>query len=148
MKKLNLPRINHITISGRLTRDVDLRYTSSGTPVANIGIANDRPYRDSDGNWQNEVNFLQVVAWAKLAERTAEKLEKGSPVIIEGKLQSSKWEDKNGNNRTTVEINAFRIQHLEREFNPQDGNYQDSQNNEQQNKTTNREEDSDDGIPF
>jgi len=114
-KKLNLPKINSVIVSGRLTRDVDLRYTASGTPVATIGIANDRAYRDSDGNWQNETNFFRVTAWTKLAERASENFKKGSPVIVEGRLSWKSWQDKDDNKRTAVEIVASRILNLERE---------------------------------
>ncbi|HEX38412.1 MAG TPA: single-stranded DNA-binding protein [Candidatus Cloacimonetes bacterium] len=114
-KKLNLPRINSIIVSGRLTRDVELRYTGSGTPVATMSIAVDRVYRDSDNNWQTDTSFFRVVAWARLAERSSEMLSKGSPVIIEGTLQSRTWQDKDDNNRTSIEIVANRIQNLERE---------------------------------
>jgi single-strand DNA-binding protein len=114
-KKLNLPRVNSVIISGRLTRDVELRYTPSGTPTANIGIASDRNYRDKDGNWQTETSFLRVVAWTRQAEWAAENLKKGSSVIVEGRIRARNWQDKNDNPRTTVEIIANRIQNLERE---------------------------------
>ncbi len=115
-KKLNLPRINSVVISGRLTRDVELRYTPSGTPTANSRLASDRGYRDKDGNWQTETSFLRVVAWTRQAEWAAENLKKGSPVIIEGRIQARNWQDKDDKPRTTVEIVASRIQTLEREF--------------------------------
>jgi single-strand DNA-binding protein len=114
-KKLNMPNINSVIISGRLTRDVDLRYTSNGTPVARIGLASDRRYKDANNNWQDETSFLNVVAWSQLAERAAENLKKGSPVLVEGRLLSRQWQDKNDNPRTTIEIVARRIQSLERE---------------------------------
>ncbi|MGC9336660.1 MAG: single-stranded DNA-binding protein [Candidatus Cloacimonadia bacterium] len=115
-KKLNMPNINNVIVSGRLTRDVDLRYTSNGTPVATIGLASDRRYKDADNNWQDETTFLRVVAWSQLAERVAENLKKGSPVLVEGRLRSSQWRDKNDTTRTTIEIVANRIQSLEREI--------------------------------
>lgn len=118
-KKLNLPRINTVIVSGRLTRDVELRYTGTGTPVASMSIAVDRVYRDSDNNWQTDTSFFRITAWARLAERSSETLSKGSPVIIEGTLQSRTWQDKDDNTRTSIEIVANRIQHLEREI-PQD----------------------------
>lgn len=114
-KKLNMPNINNVIVSGRLTRDVDLRYTSNGTPVATIGLASDRRYKDADNNWQDETTFLRVVAWSQLAERVAENLKKGSPVMVEGRLSSRQWQDKNDTTRTTIEIVARRIQSLERE---------------------------------
>ncbi|MEA3475856.1 MAG: single-stranded DNA-binding protein [Candidatus Cloacimonadota bacterium] len=140
-KKLNLPRINHVIVSGRLTRDVDLRYTPSGTPAANIGIASDRSYRDSDGNWQQETSFLRVVAWTRNAEWAAENLKKGSPVIIEGRIRARNWQDKDDKPRTTVEIVASRIQKLEREF-------AEGEEKPSQAEPTKNEEPTKDEIPF
>lgn len=143
-KKLNLPKINSVIVSGRLTRDVDLRYTASGTPVATIGIANDRAYRDSDGNWQKETNFFKVIAWTKLAEKASENFKKGSPVIVEGRLSWQSWQDKDGNKRTTVEIMASRIQNLEREV---DTSEPDSDDNLETSENTKGVEDEDE-VPF
>ncbi|MBN2017389.1 MAG: single-stranded DNA-binding protein [Candidatus Cloacimonetes bacterium] len=137
-KKLNLPRINNVIVSGRLTRDVELRYTGSGTPVATMSIAVDRVYRDSDNNWQTDTSFFRVVAWARLAERVSETLSKGSPVIIEGTLQSRTWQDKDDNNRTSTEIVANRIQNLERE----------AQDGEQEQRTETSNQEPEDDIPF
>jgi single-strand DNA-binding protein len=137
-KKLNLPRINNVIVSGRLTRDVELRYTGSGTPVASMSIAVDRVYRDSDNNWQTETSFFRIVAWARLAERASEMLSKGSPVIIEGTLQSRTWQDKEENTRTTVEITANRIQNLERE----------AQEGDQNQKSAPEDKEAEDDIPF
>lgn len=137
-KKLNLPRINNVIVSGRLTRDVELRYTGSGTPVATMSIAVDRVYRDSDNNWQTDTSFFRVVAWARLAERVSETLSKGSPVIIEGTLQSRTWQDKDDNNRTSTEIVANRIQNLERE----------AQETDQEPKSEPAKQEADDDIPF
>ncbi len=137
-KKLNLPRINNVIVSGRLTRDVELRYTGSGTPVASMSIAVDRVYRDSDNNWQTETSFFRIVAWARLAERASEMLSKGSPVIIEGTLQSRTWQDKEENTRTTVEITANRIQNLERE----------AQEGDHEQKSVPEDKEAEDDIPF
>ena len=137
-KKLNLPRINNVIVSGRLTRDVELRYTGSGTPVASMSIAVDRVYRDSDNNWQTETSFFRIVAWARLAERASEMLSKGSPVIIEGTLQSRTWKDKEENTRTTVEITANRIQNLERE----------AQESDHDQKSVPEDKEAEDDIPF
>ncbi len=137
-KKLNLPRINNVIVSGRLTRDVELRYTGSGTPVASMSIAVDRVYRDSDNNWQTDTSFFRIVAWARLAERASETLSKGAPVIIEGTLQSQTWQDKEDNKRTTVEIVARRIQNLERE----------AQEGDREQKSPSDNQESDDDIPF
>ncbi len=137
-KKLNLPRINSVIVSGRLTRDVELRYTGSGTPVASMSIAVDRRYLDSDNNWQSDTSFFRISAWAGVAERAAESLSKGAPVIIEGTLRSQTWKDKEDKTRTTVEIVARRIQNLERE----------AQEGAPEEKSPSDDQESDDEIPF
>jgi len=137
-KKLNLPRINSVIVSGRLTRDVELRYTGSGTAVASMSIAVDRRYLDSDNNWQSDTSFFRITAWAGVAERASESLSKGAPVVVEGTLQSRTWKDKDDNNRTTVEIVARRIQNLERE----------AQEGAQEEKSPPDDQKSDDDIPF
>ena len=145
-KKLSFPRVNYVIISGRLTRDVELRYTPSGTPTANIGIASDRNYRDSDGNWQQETSFLRVVAWTKQAEWAAENLKKGSPVIVEGRIQSRNWQDKDDKPRTTVEIVASRIQRLEREL--EEGEEGPSNSETAKENKSKEDEQTEDDIPF
>jgi len=142
-KKLNLPRINQVTISGRLTRDVDLRYTPSGTATTNITVANDRSWRDSDGNWQNATNFLRVVLWTKTAEWAAENLKKGSPVIVQGRIQTRSWQNQDGDNRSITEIVASRLQALERDYDPNQ-----TPNNKQKFEENEEEENIDDDIPF
>ena len=145
-KKLSFPRVNYVIISGRLTRDVELRYTPSGTPTANIGIASDRNYRDSDGNWQTETSFLRVVAWTRQAEWAAENLKKGSPVIIEGRIRARNWQDKDDKPRTTVEIVASRIQRLEREF--EEGEEGPSSSKTAKENESKEDEQKEDDIPF
>ena len=113
-KELRLPRVNSVIISGRLTRDVELRYTQSGTPVAKVSIAFDRSYKDASGEWQQEASFMDVTVWSKRGEQCAEYLKKGSPVLIEGYLKTQTYTDKNNQNRKFVEIVAHRINFLEK----------------------------------
>ncbi len=80
---------------GNLTRDPELRYTANGTPVATFAVATNRTYVDSSGNKVETAEFTNIVAWAKLAEICSKLLKKGSKVFIEGRLQTSKWTDKN-----------------------------------------------------
>jgi len=113
---LRLPSVNKILISGRLTRDPEVRYTQSGTAVATLGVASSRSYRDpkDSSGWKEETCFVNVVAWAQLAERCGDSLKKGSAVFIEGRLQSRSWETEDGNRRTAIEIRADRVQFLDR----------------------------------
>ncbi|MCK4696134.1 MAG: single-stranded DNA-binding protein, partial [Candidatus Cloacimonetes bacterium] len=80
-KELRLPRVNSIIISGRLTRDIELRYTPNGTPVVKLSLAFDRSYQ-KDGEWQQETSYIDIVVWSKRAEQCAEFLHKGSPILV------------------------------------------------------------------
>ena len=116
MADLRLPTINRIMLVGRLTRDPELRYTPDGAAVCRIRIASDRSYKDREsGEWKKaDALFVDVVLWRDLAERMGEVLHKGSPVFIEGNLQSRSWETPEGQKRSTIEIQAFRAQNLEK----------------------------------
>ncbi|MBT3168701.1 MAG: single-stranded DNA-binding protein [Candidatus Cloacimonetes bacterium] len=111
--ELNFPKVNTVVISGRLTRDVELRCTPSGTAVANLSIAFSRSWKKGE-EWVEETSYLDVIAWTKLAERCAEKLHKGSPILVEGYLQTRTYTDKNNNNRKIVEIVSNKISFLEK----------------------------------
>jgi single-strand DNA-binding protein len=114
MAEMRLGSLNKVLVMGRLTRDPDSRYTPSGTAVLNMGLAVSRRYPHPSGEWREEVCFINVVAWQKLAERLAPILRKGTPVLVEGRLQSRSWEGQDGQKRNTIEVNAQSIQVLER----------------------------------
>lgn len=99
-------------IAGNLTKDPVLRKTSYGMPVANFCIATNRKFRDSRNQWQEEVCYVGIVAWSKLAESCIEKLHKGSAVMIDGELQSRVLTNEDGSTRSIVEIKAHKIQFL------------------------------------
>ena len=105
--------VNKVILLGNLGGDPELRHTPSGQAVANFNLAtNDRVQRD--GNWEDRTEWHRVVVWAKLAERCNEYLKKGSSVYLEGRIQTRKWQDKEGGNRYTTEIVAFTVQFLTR----------------------------------
>ncbi|MCK4957342.1 MAG: single-stranded DNA-binding protein, partial [Candidatus Cloacimonetes bacterium] len=85
--ELKFPRINSIMISGRVTRETELRYTTSGTAVTKLPIAFDRSYQRGN-EWIQETSYIDVVVWDKLAERCAEYLDKGSAILVEGYLKT------------------------------------------------------------
>lgn len=114
MADLRMPEINYVIVAGNLTKDPIFRQTTNNTPVANFSIASNRKYRDSLNNWQEDVCYVGVVAWNKLAESCREKLRKGSAVLVDGELQSRSWKSDDGHNRSIVEIKARRIQFLNR----------------------------------
>ena len=102
-------------ISGRLTRDLELKYTPSGTPVGKISIANDRRYRDKNGEWQSEVSFIDISVFGELAERLANSLTKGVAVLVEGRLRVYSYSSQDGGQRKGIEIVASKLHILERE---------------------------------
>lgn len=86
--------LNRVELIGNLTRDPELRYTSGGTAIATFSVATNRNYTNSSGENVETAEFTNVVAWAKLGEICSQLLKKGSKVYIQGRLQTSKWEDK------------------------------------------------------
>ena len=112
MADLKMPDINNIIIVGNLIKDPVIRQTTNGTPVANFTIASNRKFQDNFGQWKEDVCFVGIVAWYKLAESCAENLKKGSAVLVEGELQSRQWRTEDGHYRNVVEIKARRIQFL------------------------------------
>lgn len=98
--------LNTITVMGRLTADVDKKTTQSGVSVANFTIAVDRDYRNGD---ERVADFIPVCVWRGLADFCEKHLSKGRMVVVSGQLQSRKWEDRDGNKRTSWEIQAQNI---------------------------------------
>jgi len=99
--------VNNITILGNITRDPELRFTPSGTAVANFGLAVNRNVQNKNsGEWETQVDFFNVTAWYKLAENCAESLSKGDRVLVSGRLSQDSWESKDGQKRSTVKIIA------------------------------------------
>jgi len=97
---------------GNCTDQPNLRYTASGTAVCNFSIACNDKYKDKDGQQQEKVEYINIVAWARLGEICGEYLRKGSQVYIEGRLQTRSWEDREGVKRYTTEIVAQVMQML------------------------------------
>ena len=112
MADLRMPDINNVIIVGNLIKDPTFRTTTTNVPVANFTIASNRKFKDNSGAIKEDVCFIGVVAWYKLAESCYENLRKGSAVLVEGELQSRCWKTEDGFNRSTVEIKARRIQFL------------------------------------
>lgn len=120
MTSLKMPDINNVLIAGNLTCDPSFRKTTNGTPVANFFIASNRKFKDNNGQWRENVCYVGVVAWYKLAESCYESLKKGSAIIIDGELQSRSWRNDDGTSRNVVEIKARRIQFLNRKDSSKD----------------------------
>ena len=101
--------VNKVILIGNLGRDPEVRYTKSGTAVANLNLATSESWKDAQGERQERTEWHRVVAWDKLAEIAKEYLSKGKQVYIEGRLQTRSWEDKDGNKRYTTEIRTTRM---------------------------------------
>ncbi len=112
MADLKMPELNSVIVAGNLTKDPVFRQTSNNTPVVNFHIAANRRYKDSSNQWQEDVCYVGVVAWNKLADSCRDRLRKGSAVLIDGELQSRTFKTDDDRNRTIVEIKAKRIQFL------------------------------------
>lgn len=105
----NFNSVNKVILLGRLGKDPELKYIPSGAPVANFSIATDEVWIDRNSEKQKRTEWHRIVAWGKLAEFCGEYLSKGRLLYVEGRLRSRTWEDRNGNQRTTTEVNATDI---------------------------------------
>jgi single-strand DNA-binding protein len=100
--------VNKVILIGNLGKDPELKYTPSGSAVAKFSIATSYRYKDKNDQWQDQTEWHNVVAWARLAEIAGEYLKKGSKVYVEGRLQTRSWDDKNTNQKkymTEVVVN-------------------------------------------
>ena len=113
-----MPRINRMFLSGRVVRDFVLRYTTDEVPVARFTVAFNRRVQSGDDTWTEVPGFVDVLVANRLAEQCAERLKKGSPVYLEGRLQMRKTSDKDGVSRTSLEIKADTVQFLDRRTAP------------------------------
>tara|TARA_Y100001934_G_C12147011_1_gene675417 strand:+ start:128 stop:574 length:447 start_codon:yes stop_codon:yes gene_type:complete len=96
---------NKVILMGNLTRDPELRYTPSGTAIAKLGLAVNRVWRDAEGQQKEEVTFVDVDAFGKQAETLGQYMQKGRPILVEGRLKLDQWEDKNtGQNRSRLGV--------------------------------------------
>ena len=109
-----MANLNRVFLMGNLTRDPELRYIPSGTAVATFTLASNRVYTSAAGEKKEEACFVRVVSWARQAELCGEYFTKGSPVFVEGRLQSRSWETPDGQKRSTLEVVAQNIQFLGR----------------------------------
>ncbi|MBN2327666.1 MAG: single-stranded DNA-binding protein [Candidatus Omnitrophica bacterium] len=104
--------INRIVLVGRLVADPEVRYTQNGVAVSSFSIAVDRPYRSAGG--ERQTDFINIVAWRKLAELMGQYMKKGRLIGVDGSLQMRKYQTKEGENRTVYEVQADNIQFLDR----------------------------------
>jgi single-strand DNA-binding protein len=98
--------LNKVMVIGHLGRDPEMRYTPSGRPVTTFTVAVSRSWNTADGERRSETEWFNIVSWGNLAEICKQYLHKGQQVYIEGRLQTRRWEDKEGQKRTSVEVVA------------------------------------------
>ena len=104
--------VNKAIIIGNLGADPEIRYTQSGTQVATFSVATTERWKGQDGQMQENTEWHRIVAWGRLAEICGEYLNKGSKVYIEGRIQTRKWQDQDGNDKYTTEIVAREMKML------------------------------------
>lgn len=116
MNQLNyqIPQQNSVILVGRLTRDPELKRTTTSKSVCRFDIAMSRRFKDQvTGEWKDsDPTFVPIIVWGDQAERCAERLKKGIPVYVEGRLQTSSWQSTDGSKRSRLEVVASRIQFL------------------------------------
>jgi single-strand DNA-binding protein len=104
--------LNKVMLIGNLGKDPEVRYTASGTAVASFSIATSERVKNKSGEWEEKTEWHNIVLWSKLAEVAKEYLSKGKTVYIEGRLQTRKWQDRDGKDRWSTEIIGDRMQML------------------------------------
>lgn len=98
--------LNKVMLIGNLGKDPEMRYTPSGRPVTTFTLATSRSWKSADGEIHSETEWFNIVAWSTLAEVCKQYLQKGMQVFIEGRLQTRRWDDNDGNKHVSVEIVA------------------------------------------
>ena len=138
---------NLVVLTGRLTADPELKTTASGISVTTFSIAVNRRYRAGD---ETETDFINIVAWRQSAEFVAKYFKKGNLIGIEGSIQTRRYQDKNGNNRTAFEVVANNVQFVEskRDSSPADNSEPASFSNAGANDFADLGDTSDDDLPF
>lgn len=110
-----MPNLNRILITGNLVDDPKSSILESGVHLARMRLASNQSYKGRDGEWHQKTCYVDVVAWRRTAELATEYLRKGSPVLIEGELESRSWQAQDGSQRSKIEIVARRLQFLEKQ---------------------------------
>jgi single-strand DNA-binding protein len=106
--------LNRVLLIGNLTRDPEVRHTPKGTAVGDLGLAINMRSRTADGQVREEVCYVDVVVWGRLAENCKEFLTKGAPIFVEGRLQLDQWESQQGEKRSRLRVRAENVQFLGR----------------------------------
>ncbi|MBP1971615.1 single-strand DNA-binding protein [Virgibacillus natechei] len=138
--------INSVNIVGRITKDIQLRYSEKGTAVANFTVACNRPFKNSQG--EREADFINVVQFQKGAELTAQYMSKGSQVGVSGRIQTRNYENKEGQRVFITEVVADQVAFLESKNKQENSQNQEKPNNDPFEKNGEPIDISDDDLPF
>jgi single-strand DNA-binding protein len=110
-----MSNLNRVFLMGRLTRDVELTFTPRGIPVASLGVATSRVWKNEAGQKEEETTFIDVTVWGRTAEVVSQYLGKGSSVFVDGRLQLDTWDDKqSGQKRSRLKVVGENVQFLDR----------------------------------
>ena len=104
--------INKVLIIGRLGKDPDMRYSPSGTAIASFSVATNHSVKDAEGSWNEQTEWHSIKTFGRQAEFVGEYLKKGRQVFVEGRLQTSSWEDQSGQKKYRTEIIASNVQFI------------------------------------
>ena len=145
-----MPNFNKVILVGNMTRDPELKHTPNNKSVANFGVAVNHKWKNSDGETQNDVTFVDCDAWGRTAEVITEYFQKGKPILVEGRLKLDQWQDRDGNNRSKLKVVVERFEFVG--DNQGNGQGQQTQQTKQQTQTQasgqQHVEFDDDEIPF
>jgi len=131
--------LNQVTLMGNLTRDPELRNTPNGQNVTNFSIALNRSYKDSDGEWQEATDYVDIVCWGPLAERVNQYLSKGRRCLVQGRLQSRSWEQE-GQKRSKVEVLASDVTFLDGRSDDNNQSYSDDSSSKPASKKSKKDD--------
>src|SRR6202451_3635648 len=142
--------VNKVILVGNVGKDPEVRYSQSGTPVANFSLATNERFKDRGGEWQDRTEWHNIVAWQRLAEIVGEYVAKGSKVYVEGKLQTTSWEDRQSGARKYRTETVARAQLLLGPRENRGGHHQRPTHNENEDQPSHAGsgEIVDDDIPF
>lgn len=144
-----MANLNQVNLIGRLTRDVELMHTQSGTAIANISLAINEKYKTTSGEAKDRTTFLEVEAFGSIAELCSKYLSKGSSVFFSGRLEMDSWEDKTtGKKRYKLKVVAGGVQFLDRKHDASERGPSHERSSAPERRRTVADRDHDDDVPF
>lgn len=139
--------VNKAILVGNVGKDPEIKYTPSGVAVAKFTVATNESFKDKSGEWQSRTEWHNVVAWERLAEIVGEYVHKGTKIYVEGKLQTSSWEDRNGDKKYRTEIVARDLVLLVSRDTVPEPNHQDAEDEKEPTHSISGES-TEESIPF